>query len=352
MNDHTEAEAHVAARLSELGSRVDVWTRQELAGLVSPPADRFLGMLEYHLGWRDQGLARLASPAPSGKKLRPTLALLVCEAVRGTVEAARAAAVAVELVHNFSLVHDDIQDASAVRRHRATLWSLWGMEQGINAGDALFALAQVVLLRDGSAMAARMGAELGRTCLLLAEGQFLDIDLQRDASRLTLAAYDAMIARKTGALFACACRLGALAAEAPPSVQDAYAAFGLELGIAFQEQDDLLGVWGAPEETGKPRAADVATRKKGLPAAIALGRRDPPPWLRAAYGDDGGADMPAALVERVVVELDALGVRAEAERRIAARYASAMGALDRAGPWEPARTSLAGICRLLVSRRT
>src|SRR5215831_11692607 len=151
-------------------------------------------MLEYHLGWRTPDLQRVSQPAPSGKKLRPALVLLVCQAVCGEiVPAARDAAAAVELIHNFSLVHDDIQDHSELRRHRPTVWSLWGMPQGINVGDALFALAQVVLAAPGSALAARLTAELNRTALRLAEGQFHDIDLQEGRTSPTLEAYDSMI---------------------------------------------------------------------------------------------------------------------------------------------------------------
>ena len=128
-------------------------------------------MLEYHLGWRGVELERLAKPAPAGKKLRPALVLLVSQAVSGEITAAaQHAAAAVELVHNFSLVHDDIQDRSELRRHRPTLWSLWGMPQAINAGDALFALAQVVVVQDDSTLAAQLANELNRAALRLSEG--------------------------------------------------------------------------------------------------------------------------------------------------------------------------------------
>src|SRR5919197_114929 len=153
-------------------------------------------MVAYHLGWRDTDLAELAVPAPSGKKLRPAIALLVSEAVCGSIEPARAAAVALELVHNFSLVHDDIQDRSHLRRHRPTLWSLWGMAQGINAGDALFALAQLALMRQQKGPTAAMSVALNTACLRLVEGQFLDLQMQEARLLPTLELYEAMIARK------------------------------------------------------------------------------------------------------------------------------------------------------------
>jgi geranylgeranyl diphosphate synthase, type I len=338
--------------LARLGELTDSWIREAVAEHVSPQAERLAAMLEYHLGWRGPDLERLASPAPAGKKLRPALVLLVCRAVCGEITtAARNAAAAVELVHNFSLVHDDIQDRSELRRHRPTLWSLWGMPQAINAGDALFALAQVVLVRDGSAHAAQLAAELNGTALLLAEGQFLDIDLQQGDAPVTLEAYEAMIARKTGVLFASACRMGAMAASAPSAVVNAFAAYGLELGVAFQEQDDLLGVWGRSAETGKPDAADIVERKRGLPAAMALSLPDAPEWLRSAYLQ-ADRELTNDTVRRIISHFDQLNLRGSIELRVQERYRTALDALAAAGAREPARSSLAAICETLVSRRT
>jgi geranylgeranyl diphosphate synthase type I len=338
--------------LANYGTQVDEWTRAALAESISPQAARLGAMLEYHLGWRDEHLQPLSVPAPAGKKLRPALVLLVAQAVSGEInQAARDAAVAVELIHNFSLVHDDIQDRSELRRHRRTVWSLWGMPQGINAGDALFALAQRVLVRGLSAQAAAMAAELNATALLLAEGQFLDIDLQQGQTPVTLDAYETMITRKTGVLFASACRLGAMAAGASAAARDAYAAYGLELGVAFQEQDDLLGVWGLAAETGKPEAADVVERKRGLPAAMALSLSDAPSWLKSAYAEMDGAINPQ-LVERVIGHFDQLDLRSTVEQRVEARYRKALESLAAAGPREPARGYLTAICGALVSRRT
>src|SRR5215216_1534772 len=133
--------------LTRLGQLTDNYIRGALNERMSAPAERFRAMLEYHLGWRGPDLELLPTPAPPGKKLRPALALLVCKGVSGREEPALPGAAGVELIHNFSLVHDDIQDRSELRRHRPTLWSLWGAAQGINAGDALFALAQIALVK-------------------------------------------------------------------------------------------------------------------------------------------------------------------------------------------------------------
>ncbi|MBV8713943.1 MAG: polyprenyl synthetase family protein [Chloroflexi bacterium] len=340
------------AELTRLGELTDSWIRDAVRRHLSPEGKRLAAMLEYHLGWRGPDLEVLSKAAPAGKKLRPALVLLTSQAVGGEItQAARNSAVAVELIHNFSLVHDDIQDHSELRRHRPTVWTLWGMPQGINAGDALFALAQVVLAEEGTAIAAQLTAELNRTALALAEGQFLDIDLANGQTQPTLEAYEAMISRKTGVLFACACRLGAMSAGAPEGQADAYAAYGLQLGIAFQEQDDLLGVWGLSAETGKPDAADILERKRGLPAAMALGRTDAPEWLRAAYHADD-VDVPPATVERIIAHFDALNLREIIERRVEDRYRQALDHLEEAGPREPAQGYLAAICEALVSRRT
>jgi geranylgeranyl diphosphate synthase type I len=338
--------------LSSYGFQVDDWTRAALAESISPQAERLRAMLEYHLGWRDEHLQPQRVSAPAGKKLRPALVLLVAQAVSGEIsQAARNAAVAVELIHNFSLVHDDIQDRSELRRHRRTVWSIWGMPQGINAGDALFALAQRVIVRDGSAQAAAMAAELNATALLLAEGQFLDIELQQGQTPVTLEAYETMITRKTGVLFASACRLGAMAAGASDTARHAYAAYGLELGVAFQEQDDLLGVWGRSAETGKPEAADVIERKRGLPAAMALSLADAPGWLKSAYAEMDG-EIDPQLVERIIGHFEQLDLRSTVEQRVEARYRQALETLAAAGAREPARGYLTAICGALVARRT
>jgi geranylgeranyl diphosphate synthase type I len=340
------------AQLTELAELTDTSIRAAVERHISPRAGRLAAMLEYHLGWRGADLERLDRPVPAGKKLRPALALLVSRAVCGEVTpAARKSAAAVELIHNFSLVHDDIQDRSELRRHRPTVWSLWGMPQGINVGDALFALAQVVLAQDGTELASRSLRELNATALLLSEGQFLDIDLQDGRTPPTLEAYEAMIERKTGVLFACACRLGAMAAAAGTGQCDAYAAYGMQLGIAFQEQDDLLGVWGLSAETGKPDAADIIERKRGLPAAMALSRADAPEWLRAAYLDHAGELSPET-VQRIIAHFDRLELRPAIERRVEERYRTALSCLDAAGAREPARGYLVAICEALVSRRT
>src|SRR5205085_5277043 len=138
--------------------------------------------------------------------------------------------------------------------------------------------------------------------------------------------YEAMITRKTGVLFATACRLGALAGGASRDLQEAYADYGLQLGLAFQEQDDLLGVWGLSAETGKPDAADVIERKRGLPAALALSLPDAPEWLRTAYLETDG-ELSQDTVGRIIAHFDQLELRTAIEQRVQVRYRNALDSL-------------------------
>ncbi len=257
-------------RLARLATLVDEWIRPYIAA-THDEIGPFYQMMAYHLGWAARDGTVLAQPAVTGKRLRPLLAIMICEALGGPTEAARGPAVAIELVHNFSLVHDDIQDGSHYRRGRETVWHLWGAAQAINVGDAMFALAQLALIEglESHPRAIAAAGELNRTCVRLVEGQYLDLRLESVAS-VSSGQYEQMIARKTAALIQCACALGALAADAHQTTVEACGRFGHELGLAFQFQDDLLGVWGDPAVTGKPSGSDLRSRKKGLPVVLAL----------------------------------------------------------------------------------
>ena len=238
-----------------------------------PDQQQFRGlydMLRYHVGWVDRSLQRVQAPA--GKKLRPTLCMLVADALGNGWERAVPAATAVELVHNFSLVHDDIEDRSALRRYRETVWTVWGEAQAINVGDAILVLAQRALAeaRQYSAQTTLDALRLlNAACLGLCEGQYLDLLWERQAS-VTVDEYIEMIERKTARLFECAAELGALCGGATPEAQRQAALFGSSLGLAFQAVDDLLGVWGPEAETGKTAELDLANRKKSLPAVLGL----------------------------------------------------------------------------------
>ena len=221
-------------------------------------------MLAYHLGWEGEN----TGPNASGKRVRPLLVLLTCAATGGDWQCALPAAAAIELIHNFSLIHDDIQDQSELRRGRLTVWKKWGMPQAINAGDAMFTLAHLANLRLKETVspeaALQAAAILQQTCLELTQGQYRDISYE-SRRELTIEDYWPMVSGKTAALIAASTEIGALAAGATPNVCTAYHQFGRSLGLAFQVQDDLLGIWGDTALTGKSTESDLVTGKNSLP---------------------------------------------------------------------------------------
>ena len=313
-------------RLDAFVTLIDGWIRSYVEQPDSPAA-RFYQMMAYHHGWLAPDGAQLNPPARTGKRVRPILSILTCEAFGGTTEDARGPATALELIHNFSLVHDDIQDVSDQRHNRDTVWRLWGSAQGINVGDGLYALAQVALAEQ-AASHPRIGEgllRLNRTCVRLVEGQYLDLALE-SAADATFEQYEQMIARKTAALIECSAALGAWAAGGSVQQIEAAGRFGYELGIAFQFQDDLLGVWGDPRITGKPARDDVKSRKKALPMMLALqlatesARDEILSVLRATEAPDDAA------VDRVVTLMEQIGVRERAAEMVQERFSR----LDRA----------------------
>ena len=224
-------------------------------------------MLSYHLGLD-------GTDGPRGKRMRPLLGLLAYQSLTGDYHPALPGAAAVELGHNFSLVHDDIEDADVERRHRPTLWAMWGVPLAINAGDALFALSRLALYRlleDG--FSERRVLALMRvydeTCLALCEGQYLDISFERQAA-VTVEAYLEMIGKKTAALVGASVQAGAILATDEAEVIEAYRRFGYDLGMAFQMADDVKGSFWSTADSGKAEAGDIRKRKKTLPVVWAL----------------------------------------------------------------------------------
>jgi geranylgeranyl diphosphate synthase type I len=249
-------------------------TESEILQLIEGAQDERTAMLydmvRYHLGLDREG--------PRGKRLRPLLGLLAYESLTGDHRNALPGAAAVELGHNFSLVHDDIEDRDTERRHRATLWTLYGIPQAINAGDTLFSLSRLALhrLTDLGFSDAKVLALMrlyDETCQELCEGQFMDIWSAEHDERLSVDFYFDMIGRKTAALIAASVQAGAMLATDDESVIDAYRRFGWSLGIAFQLNDDLLGIWGDEQATGK-EPSDIAKHKKTLPVIYALEHAD------------------------------------------------------------------------------
>ncbi len=226
-------------------------------------------MLTYHLGWEGEG----AGPDARGKRIRPLLVLLTCAAAGGNWQDALPAAAAVELIHNFSLIHDDIQDNSPIRRGRDTVWKKWGVAQAINAGDAMFTLAHLSLLRlernTSPAITIKAAFTLQQACLQLTKGQYLDLNFEKQ-NQLPLEAYWQMVGGKTASLLGACTELGAIVADASQSQRETIREFGYHLGLAFQAQDDILGIWGDAALTGKSNESDLTAGKKSLPVIYAL----------------------------------------------------------------------------------
>jgi geranylgeranyl diphosphate synthase type I len=258
-------------------------------------------MLAYHLGLD-------GSEGPRGKRMRPLLGLLAYHSLTGDYRPALPGAAAVELGHNFSLVHDDIEDGDRERRHRPTLWALHGIPQAVNTGDAMFALSRIALYRlsdlgfpDTTVL--RLMRLYDETCLRLCEGQYIDIWTSEHDDAMSVELYFDMIGRKTAALIAASIEAGAILATADEEVIARYRAFGWALGLAFQLNDDLLGIWGAERTTGKA-PSDVVHKKKTLPVLYALEHGSPEDRARLgelyAMADPGDADVAeiVAILER------------------------------------------------------
>jgi geranylgeranyl diphosphate synthase type I len=242
--------------------------------LDEPRTHLFHQMLTYHMGWNGEG----AGPEAQGKRIRPLLVLLTTAGCGGDWKHSLPAAASLELIHNFSLVHDDIQDSSDMRRGRPTVWKKWEMPQAINVGDMLFILAQLALVEAKSHFSSETTLQAGviihNACLALSSGQYLDISYEKRTD-LTVEDYWPMISGKTAALLSACTQVGALLGGADESTQEAYHSFGHYLGLAFQVQDDYLGIWGDSALTGKSTESDLVARKKSLPILFGLQKNGP-----------------------------------------------------------------------------
>ncbi len=261
--------------MSDLDARLSSYRgliQRELRAVVGTESGPPESWMRYHLGWEDiDGAPAEASP---GKLLRPAAVMLVVDALGGDASRAAPAAAAVQLVHDFSLLHDDIEDRSERRRDRATLWTLVGVAQAINTGDGLHVLARLAVLRlreqdFDAATVLEAARELDAACLQLVRGQYADMAME-GRTDVTRASYLEMIEGKTAAMFATPFALGALLGGGAPSTVEAFRRFGHHAGMAFQAADDLLGAWGDPAITGKPANDDVRARKMTLPVIAAI----------------------------------------------------------------------------------
>lgn len=318
--------------------------QKQVARLNQPRTAVYHEMLTYHMGWTGEG----AGPEATGKRIRPLMVLLCAAASGGDWQSALPAAAAVELVHNFSLVHDDIQDNSDKRRGRPTLWTEWGMPQAINAGDGLFVLSNLAVtdLAENypAETALRAARVLHETCLDLTRGQYMDISYEE---RLDLDEDDywPMITGKTAALLAGCCQIGAILGGADSATEAAYRDFGLALGLAFQVQDDILGIWGDEAVTGKSAASDLLEGKKSLPVLYGLGKNGP-----FAQRWQSGPITPAD-VQSVAQTLANEGASDYAQEKSKEWTAKALASLEQVNPRGDSGAALREMADKLLGRR-
>ena len=319
----------------ELQSSIDSQPEGELG--------QYYSMLTYHLGWEGEG----AGSEARGKRIRPLLVLLTCSAAGGDWRNALPAAAAVELVHNFSLIHDDIQDNSPLRRGRETVWKRWGIAQAINAGDAMLTIAHLTLLRiektSSPELTLQAAFTLQQACLQLTMGQHLDLAFETRV-QLSIEAYWQMVGGKTAALLGACTELGAIAAACSDSRRKAFHDFGYHLGLAFQAQDDILGIWGNEAQTGKSNESDLLAGKKSLPVIFGMQQNGP--------FSERWTNGPVQQYETTALakQLDKEGARQFTQDLAAQMTSKALAALDQAKPDGEAGEALVELADRLLRR--
>ena len=316
-------------------------------------------MARYALGWLDE----VGRPAnASGKGARAALTMLGAEAISSDPDAlprAACGAAAVEMVHNFSLVHDDVQDGDEARRGRPTVWRLWGVAQAINTGDLMRELADAALRRaliHGASADSVIEAirRLNRATMLMIEGQYLDLTFEQRID-VEVDEYLAMVERKTGAMMGVSLAIGAILAGASPEQADTLDRAGVRLGRCFQMRDDWLGIWADPEALGKPTDADIRRRKKSFPILHALSHAPAETRLelsqiyRSDLTDDH-ADMPDDQVEWVHTLLSEVGADAATDHAAREEYEAFRRELAAGQPRSPAVADLEELARFTLQR--
>jgi geranylgeranyl diphosphate synthase type I len=336
----------------------NIWTRfrpvleAELKYVVGRASLPLYDMMRYHMGWVDQSGRTLEGTA--GKRLRPVLCLLACHALGGEWRQVLPVAAAVELVHNFSLIHDDIQDSSTERRGRPTVWHIWGQPQAINVGDAMHALALSSLLRledTGTAHSKMVRAAriMGEASLKLSEGQYRDISYESNLD-IKVSDYLAMISGKTAALFSCSLEIGAIMATDNESDISRMKSFGHALGMTFQVHDDVISIWGDERTTGKSSASDIRMKKKTLPVVYGLetatGRDAERLW--EIYQKD---ILDPADVKDVMQILDKLDARGYAQDMSKTYFNEALTELNEVDIAQPEKAELEAVAAFLLDRK-
>ncbi len=317
--------------------------QSQVARLNADRTRHFHEMLTYHMGWTGEGAGREAT----GKRIRPLIVLLATASLGADWQTSLPAAAAVELVHNFSLVHDDVQDNSDKRRGRPTVWTKWGVPMAINVGDAMFVIANRAVMdlikAHPASTVARTATILHDTCLELTCGQYLDMSYE-ERTDLSLEDYWPMVGGKTSALLSACTHIGALLGNAGETEQEAYRQFGYHLGLAFQVQDDILGIWGDETVTGKSTASDLVEGKNSLPVLYALGRQ-------GKFADRWKqGPITANEVKAVAAQLEDEGGRSYAEELSEKETQTALKYLSESNPRGAAGEAMLELANMLLKR--
>lgn len=333
---------------------IETELKRQVSRLDQPRTKPFHEMLTYHMGWTGEG----AGPQAAGKRIRPLITLLSVASITVDKEDigdssvnwlhAVSLAAAIELVHNFSLVHDDIQDNSELRRGRKTTWVKWGAPMAINVGDALFVIANQSALdlkeHYPAEVVVRAAGILNDCCLELTQGQFLDMSYE-ERTDLTMEDYWPMIGGKTSALLSVCTQIGALLGYAQEERVELYRLFGYTLGLAFQVQDDILGIWGDEALTGKSAASDLVEGKNSLPVLFGLEKNGEfaKRWRQGPVRQDE--------VGAVAAMLEKEGAKAYAEKMSEELTQKALGYLQQAEPQGEAGEAMLGLANMLLKRK-
>ncbi len=310
-------------------------------------------MMKYHMGWLDKDLKDVNQYR--GKRFRPTMCLLTYSAISGVYKKAIPGAIAVELIHNFSLIHDDIEDMDEERRHKPTVWKLWGIPQAINVGDGMHVLANlaVLKLREANVTDSKIIDVLeilNNVIIRLCEGQYLDMCFE-DKMDITIDMYVEMIKRKTAALIGASTKIGATLATDDEEVVEHFRNFGEKIGVAFQIVDDIIGIWEKTEQTGKPKASDIRNKKKTLPILYAFKKasKSEREFLTRTYEREGKT-LDDEEINTVLEILKRVRAK-EYSKKIARQYEEdALSELSRTGIENESMDKLKALAKFLVRR--
>ncbi|MDD3637841.1 MAG: polyprenyl synthetase family protein [Bacteroidales bacterium] len=285
-----------------------------------------------------------------GKRLRPLLTLMACDLFEGNIPDALYPALAVEMFHNFTLVHDDIMDKAPLRRGKETVYKKWNADIAILSGDTMFAMAYQYTLKTKTQLVPSILQVFSKAAIEVCEGQQLDMDFEKQ-EEVSIAEYLNMIRLKTAVLLGASLEIGAVVAQASPGQVKAIYDFGIALGMAFQLKDDLLDVYGTQADFGKVSGGDIASNKKTylLLKALQLADDQTRKSLKSLYRSDNQTET-TQKIKQVKAIFAQLNVQNEVEKVMQTYYQQAVEILAHLEADEVKKKELADYASFLYSR--